>query len=112
MFELVIWAEVLATVSIALVANSVSAIWAEQDKKLTWWLVAVVLISPLVYITFGLMTAKIGVAIGSGTLDSLLSISTIAVGLVFFKDSKKLSRYQFLGLYCIVVGIICMQLSR
>jgi multidrug transporter EmrE-like cation transporter len=66
----------------------------------------------LVFITFGLVTARVGVAVGAGTLDSLLSLSTIIVGLLFFKDHKQFSAYQYWGLAFISAGIILMQFSH
>lgn len=112
MEQLVIWASTLGAVAVAVAANSISAIWAEHKNKFTWWLVALILISPLVFITFGLVTAEVGVAVGAGTMDSLLSLSTITIGLIFFREKHKLSTYQYWGLLCISIGIILMQFSH
>lgn len=108
MEELIVWIYVLVAVGVALAANSVSAVWAKQQKRLSWWLLAVILISPFVFITFGLVTEKVGVAVGSGTMDSLLSLGTIAIGLFFFKELKKLSTFQYAGLVCVAVGILLL----
>jgi multidrug transporter EmrE-like cation transporter len=103
------WIYVAGALLIAVLANSVSAVWASKDEKFSLWLVAVVLISPLVFITFGLVASRLGVAIGSATIDSLLTLSTIAVGLIIFGEWSKISPYQYLGIALVVIGIFFMQ---
>ena len=103
---------VSSAVLIALAANSISAIWAGKEHKLTWWLVAVVAIAPLVFITFGLVTSKLGLAVGAATVDSLLVISTILVGLFLFREQNTFSLYQYLGISFAVLGIILMQVNH
>ena len=102
---------IVIAVAVALSANSLSAIWAKQDSKLSIWLLAVVLISPFVFITYGLVTARIGVAVASGTVDALLTISTIMVGLILFKEWDKLSGFQYAGIALSLAGIVLMIFS-
>lgn len=99
---------VMGAVAIALLANAVSAIWARGDDKLSIWLLLVVLISPLVFISFGLVTSRLGVTVSSGTIDSLLSVTTIAMGLVIFQEWSKISPLQYLGIALGLSGIFLM----
>lgn len=99
---------IAAAVGIALIANIISAVWARGDNLFSPWLAAVIIISPMVFIVYGLMTTRLGVAISSGVIDSLLTVSTIAVGLILFQEWHKISMYQFAGLACVVTGILLM----
>jgi hypothetical protein len=107
-----IWLYIIGAVAVALTANSISAIWAGKESKFTIWLLALILISPFVFITFGLVTSKLGVTISSGTVDSLLTISTIIVGLFLFNESGGISIYQYVGIGFSLVGIVLMQITK
>jgi uncharacterized membrane protein len=111
MNKLQLWLSIIGAVLIALTANSVSAIWASKEHKLTLWLGAVVVIAPFVFVTFGLVASKLGLARGSATVDSLLTITTILAGLILFRESNTLSLYQYCGIVLALVGIVLMQLK-
>lgn len=102
---------VLLAVGVAVFANYLAALWGDSGKTFSWLLVAVILISPLVFVTFGLVTARLGVAVGSGTIDSLLTVGTVAVGLLVFGEWAKLSPREYVGLGLIVVGLLVMHLA-
>lgn len=103
------WFYVIGAVSVAVLANSISAIWASKESKFTIWLLPLIIISPIVFITFGLVTSKLGLTISAGTIDSLLVISTILVGLFLFNEWNTMSPYQYVGISLAVAGIIFMQ---
>src|SRR3989344_3907674 len=102
---------VLVAVVVAVSANSISAIWAKPENRLSLWLLAVILISPLVFITYGLVTSRIGVALASSVIDSLLIVGTIAVGLVLFKEWDKIIGLQYLGMGLAIVGVLLIIFS-
>ena len=102
---------ILTAVVVAVSANSISAIWAKQDSKFSPWLWAVVLISPLVFITYGLVTTRIGVALASSVIDSLLIVGTIAVGLILFKEWDKIIGLQYLGMGLAFLGVLLIFFS-
>jgi drug/metabolite transporter (DMT)-like permease len=106
-----IWSYVLIAVAIALLANSVSSIWAKGDNKFSVWLLALLVISPFVFLSFGFVTSKVGLAISSGVIDSLLTITTIATGLILFHEWNKVSFLQYLGMFFAFVGIMLMLFS-
>jgi multidrug transporter EmrE-like cation transporter len=112
MEKLTIWGYVIVAVAIALFANYLAATWASKDGKFFSLLfLAVLLVSPFVFITFGMVTAKVGVAVGSGTIDAMLTVSTIMLGLFVFKEWGTLSLYQYLGLGSVLIGIVLLQFS-
>ena len=111
MEKLEVWMYILAALAIAVLGNYIGATWANKDDKLSLWLLALLVVSPFVFITFGLVTSRLGVAVGSGTLDALLTVSTIALGLLVFHEWDKLSHYQYIGLACVLIGIILLQFS-
>jgi multidrug transporter EmrE-like cation transporter len=111
MEKITIWLYIIGAVAIAVLGNYLAATWASKDGKFSLLFVALVLLSPLVFISFGLVTSRIGVAVGSGTIDALLSISTVIMGLVIFKEWNSLSHFQYVGLLFVLCGIILLQFS-
>lgn len=109
---LISWVYVILSLSAALAANTVSAKWAGEATLLNRYLPIMLVLSPLVFITFGLTTARTGLALGSASVDSLLTITTIVVGLIFFREWKTLSVTQLMGIAAIVVGIVLTQLPK
>lgn len=103
------WLYVIGALLIALLGNSISAIWASKDEKFSLWLLLLVVISPFVFITFGLVASRVGVAMGSATIDALLTLSTILVGLIAFGEWNKLTPFQYFGIALVVFGIFFMQ---
>ena len=107
-----IWLYIISAVLIALAANSISAIWAGKENKFTLWLVALIIISPLVFISFGLVTSKLGLTVSAATVDALLVITTIIVGLFLFNEWSSISLYQYFGVAFALLGIILMQFHK
>lgn len=102
-----VWVWTASCVGIAVLGNSVSAVWA-KGKFFSYWLLALVAISILVFVSFGVVSSRIGLAIGSGTVDSLITITSTTVGLVFFGEWKKLSVLQYLGMLLALTGVFFM----
>ena len=96
---------IVVAVIVAVAANSISAVWAKQDNKFSIWLLAVILVSPLVFVTYGLVTSRIGVALASSVIDSLLVVGTIAVGLILFKEWDKILSLQYVGIVLALLGV-------
>lgn len=107
MNNLLWWLCVIAAVFIAVLADYVSTIWASDVRNIKPLLIIIIL-GPLVFISFGLVTTKSGLAIASGIVNSLLVVSSISVGLFFLNEWTKLSLMQYVGLLFSVVGIILM----
>ncbi len=106
------WFYIIISVAVAVAANSVSAIWAGKESKFTIWLLILLIISPIVFITFGLVASKIGLAGSSATIDSLLTISTILIGLFVFREWSTVSVYQYSGMALAITGIVLMHFHK
>lgn len=111
MDKLVAWLYVIVAVAVALLGNYLAAIWASKENKFSLFLIPVILVSPFVFITFGLVTSRLGVAITSGTVDALLTIATVVLGLVVFQEWHKLSLFQYVGLACVLFGIMLIHFT-
>lgn len=106
------WIYVLIAVGVALTANAISAKWAGQSNWVNPWLWPMLMISPIVFVTFGITAARIGLTLGSANIDSLLTIATIMFGLIAFREWKMLSAHQYAGVVFIIVGIVLTQFAR
>ena len=102
------WLYIGMALAVAVGANTISTVWARSDDKFSLWLLALILISPIVFITFGLVTARTGLVVSAGTIDSLLTISTILVALFVFQEWSTVSSYQWMGIACTVTGIVLL----
>jgi multidrug transporter EmrE-like cation transporter len=102
-----IWLYIFIAVSVALTANFISSMWANADNK-NLWFIALLFVSPFVFITFGITTSKIGVAISSGVIDSLLTLTTICMGLFLFQEWNKISIFQYVGIILTISGVFLM----
>ena len=113
MSKLLTWSYIAAAVIVALSANSISAIWAGKEHKFSSpWFLILIIISPFVFIIFGLITARMGLSATSATVDVLLTASTILVGLFFFREAGNVSFFQLLGMALAFIGIILMQFHK
>lgn len=101
------WVYVVIAVTIAVSANSISTVWAKGDR-FSIWLLALILIAPAVFISFGLVTEKIGLTVTSGVIDSLLIVTSMVVGLIFFQEWKSVTLPQYVGMALAVSGICLM----
>ncbi|MDO8471390.1 MAG: hypothetical protein Q7S49_02170 [bacterium] len=113
MNKLRIWLYIISAVAVAVTANSISTVWASKENKFTSiWFLLLIIISPLVFITFGLVTSKLGLSISSATIDSLLTVATILVGLFVFHEWNNISLYQYIGIFLTISGIVLMQFHK
>ncbi len=104
------WLYWLTALAIAVLANSVSAHWAHQHNKFSPWLLATVVIAPIVYITFGLVASRTGLAIAAGTIDLSLALITSVIGLAAFGEWNRVSVPQYVGLGLGLAGVALMLL--
>ncbi|MDZ7904412.1 MAG: hypothetical protein U5N55_00420 [Cypionkella sp.] len=106
--KLITWGFIVLALAIAVAANAISTIWAQSGERFSLWLLALVAISPLVFISFGLVTARTGLLVSAGTIDSLLTLSTILVALIAFQEWQSLTMIKSVGIGCTVLGIILL----
>jgi hypothetical protein len=108
MDKLYTWLLIVLAVAIALGANAISTVWAKADDRFSIWLLALIVVSPIVFITFGLVTARTGLVVSAGTIDSLLTITTIALALFVFHEWQTVTSYQLMGVVCTIAGIFLL----
>jgi multidrug transporter EmrE-like cation transporter len=102
------WFYVALAVGVATLGNSVSSLWATGESKLSVWLWATLAISPFVFLSFGLVVSKVGVAVAAGTVDALLTLVTMMAGTVLFREWHRLSAVQYVGMVLALAGIVLM----
>lgn len=100
------WGAIILAVGIAATANSVAALWAQNMTSI--YLPILLFLSPLVFITFGIVTINKGLSITSGVIDSLLVLTTMLIGLIAFGEWKKISLLQVIGMCLAFAGIFLM----
>jgi maltodextrin utilization protein YvdJ len=99
------WAFIVGAVIVAALGNAVSTIWANQENKVSVWLFAMLIISPAVFISFGLTASRTGLAVAAGAVDLSLTLVTIVIGLIGFNEWSKISPVQYLGIGLATAGI-------
>ena len=102
------WLAILGAVALAALADSVSTLWARGDNKLSIYLLLICLLGPMVFLSFGLVTTRVGIAITSGVVNSLLVVTSILIGLVIFGEWNRVSLPQYVGMGLAVAGIVLM----
>lgn len=102
------WLTIFGAVAIASLADSVSALWAKGEDKLSVFFFLILLLGPLVFFAFGYVTTRVGLAVTSGVVNSLLVLSSMSVGLFIFGEWNKISTFQYIGMILALVGIILM----
>ncbi len=99
---------IIGSVGIAALADSVSVLWVKGESKFSVYLLILFLLGPLVFITFGLVTTKSGLAVASGMVNSLLVLTSISIGLFVFGEWSRISAFQYVGMIFAITGIALM----
>ncbi|WP_322810016.1 hypothetical protein [Terricaulis sp.] len=99
---------VFLAVGVASLGNYLSAVWASDENTYGWSLAALILVSPVVFITFGLVVRRTGLAVAAGTVDTLLTATTIVIGLIIFREWAKITPLQYAGIGLAVSGMCLM----
>ena len=63
------------------------------------------ILPPLTYMIFGVVNAKIGLAIGSGSINCMNLLGTMLVGLIALSEWKKVSPGQYGGMVSSAAGL-------
>jgi multidrug transporter EmrE-like cation transporter len=102
------WPALAGAVAIAVLTNAVSVKWARGENRFSGWFFLMVALAPLVFMSFGLVASKLGLAMGSAIVDSLLTACTIAVGLALLQEWRAVSALQCLGMALALAGVFLM----
>ena len=100
------WSAVLICAALSTLADTLGTVWWEQKK--TWILLAVLGISPLVFLAFGYVGSHFGLAKASSLTNTLVVIGPIFVGIFFRGELRQLSFVELLGMALAVGGIVLL----
>jgi hypothetical protein len=106
------WFLIAGNVALALTANAVATVWASRGGQINLLFVTLLVVSPIVFLSFGMVSARTGLAVGAAVIDSALTISSILLGLVVFGGWRDLSMAQYGGMALAVAGIMLMQVGK
>lgn len=105
-----IWVIIVINVVLSTTADTVSTIMWERRS---WQhLVIMVLISPLVFGTFGYVASCFGLSIAASIINSLVVVGPVTVGLVFRSEWKGMHCQVYLGMVCVIIGITLIVLHK
>jgi hypothetical protein len=90
------WSAVLACAALSTLADTLGTSWWEQKKL--WMLLAILGLSPLVFLAFGLAKA-------SSLTNTLVVIGPILVGIIFRGELRQLSAVELAGIVLALAGI-------
>lgn len=112
MSPLLLWSLIVTNLVLAVSANAISTQWAASGMRVSPQLVVLALISPAVFVTFGIVASRTGLAVGSAIIDSLLTVGSVLVGLIVFGEWRDLSLTKGAGLLMAIIGIAVLNAAR
>lgn len=99
-FALIFSAAILASL-----ADTIGAVWSRSPRFDSWWFALLCLISPAVFAVFGYVTSRLGMAITSAIVNSLIALLSIGIGLVAFGDWQRVTGLQYVGMALSLAGM-------
>lgn len=100
------WSAVLICAALSTLADTLGTVWWEQKR--TWILLAILGISPLVFLAFGYVGSHFGLAKASSLTNTLVVIGPILVGIFFRGELRQLSFVELVGMALAVTGIVLL----
>ena len=104
------WAAVVGCAVLSTLTDTLGTLW--WEKKDLSILLGTILLSPLVFLSFGYVGRHFGLAVASSLTNSLIVAGPILVGLVLRQEIRRLSFPQMLGMGLLVAGITLIALAR
>ena len=102
------WSAVFACAVLSTLADTLGTVWWEQKK--TWVLLAILGLSPLVFLAFGYVGSHFGLAKASSLTNTLVVIGPILVGILVRGELRQLSLVELAGMALAVSGIALLTL--
>ena len=97
------WSAVLACATLSTLVDTLGTVWWEQKRL--WVLLAIVGLSPLVFLAFGYVGSHFGLAKASSLTNTLVVIGPILVGIIFRGELRQLSAVELAGIVLALAGI-------
>lgn len=104
----IVWILVIGNVALAVTADTVSTLWAKGEKVNTLWFWLILLLGPAVFLSFGQIAHRTGLAVASSVANTLLVLTSMSVGLIFFNEWRNITTIQYVGMGLAIAGIILM----
>lgn len=104
------WLVVVGCAALSTLTDTLGTVYWEQRRPIT--LVGTVVLAPIVFVLFGYVGARLGLAAASGFTNSLIVAGPMLVGLVLRREAQQLAPPQLAGLMLIFLGIGLVALSR
>ena len=102
------WFAVFLCAALSTLADTLGTVWWEQKK--TWVLLAILGLSPLVFLAFGYVGSHFGLAKASSLTNTLVVIGPILVGILVRGELRQLSLVELAGMALAVSGIALLTL--
>jgi multidrug transporter EmrE-like cation transporter len=97
------WSAVLVCAALSTLADTLGTSWWEQKRL--WMLLAILGLSPLVFLAFGYVGSHFGLAKASSLTNTLVVIGPILVGIIFRGELRQLSAVELAGIVLALTGI-------
>ena len=97
------WSAVLVCAALSTLADTLGTSWWEQKRL--WMLLAILGLSPLVFLAFGYVGSHFGLAKASSLTNTLVVIGPILVGIIFRGELRQLSAVELAGIVLALAGI-------
>ena len=104
------WTAVLVCTLLSTLTDTLGTLW--WERKQTSLLIATILLSPLVFLSFGYVGSHFGLARASSLTNTLIVAGPILVGLTFRHELRQLAIPQVFGMGFILVGITLLAVFR
>ena len=104
------WTAVLVCTLLSTLTDTLGTLW--WERKQTSLLIATILLSPLVFLSFGYIGSHFGLARASSLTNTLIVAGPILVGLTFRHELRQLAIPQVFGMGFILVGITLLAVFR
>ena len=104
------WTAVLVCTLLSTLTDTLGTIW--WERKQTSILIATILLSPLVFLSFGYIGSHFGLARASSLTNTLIVAGPILIGITFRHELRQLALPQMIGMGFILVGITLLAVFR
>ena len=104
------WTAVLVCTLLSTLTDTLGTIW--WERKQTSVLIATILLSPLVFLSFGYIGSHFGLARASSLTNTLIVAGPILIGITFRHELRQLALPQIIGMGFILVGITLLAVFR
>lgn len=104
------WTAVVFCALLSTLTDTLGTLW--WEKKDLSILLGTILLSPLVFLSFGYVGRHFGLAMASSLTNTLIVAGPILVGLIFRQEIRRLSLSQMIGMTLLVAGITLLACSR